>query len=163
MSAPETQKSLAYRQEDIQQILQLAIACQAYEGEFSHEQLVEIAAELEISPECLQAAERDWLKQNLVQQKRQAFDQYRWGKLKQKIGKYLIVNTFLVAINLVSAATLSWSLYVLLGWGLWLALQAWKTFPPRGEAYEQAFQRWERKHQLKRSMQILWNKLQQAL
>ena len=49
-----------YRQEDAQQILQLAIARQAEEGELSRVQLFEIAAELNIAPADIQAAELEW-------------------------------------------------------------------------------------------------------
>ena len=53
MTVSEAKSSRSYYQEDIQQILQIAIARQVQDAEFSHEQLLEIAAELEISPECL--------------------------------------------------------------------------------------------------------------
>lgn len=53
MAVSESKITRSYHQEDIQQILQIAIARQADDTEFSHEQLLEIAAELEISSECL--------------------------------------------------------------------------------------------------------------
>ena len=159
MSASESQPPKSYSQEEIQQILQLAIARQTDKGELSREQLWEIAAELEIDRNCLQAAEYDWLNQKLLEQKRQAFDIYRREQFKQKTIKYLIVNAFLVTLNLIGAGTLSWSLYVLLGWGLLLSLDAWKTFQSKGEAYEQAFQSWNLKHEMKRSIESLWDRL----
>ncbi|MFW6359786.1 MAG: 2TM domain-containing protein, partial [Chroococcales cyanobacterium] len=107
MSIPENQ-SLSYSQEDIQQILQRAIARQAYEVEFTRQQLLEIAEELEISPECLILAEQDWHVDKLDHEKRQAFDAYRRGRFKQKLGKYLIINSFLVGLNVLTAGTLSW-------------------------------------------------------
>lgn len=148
----------SYHQEDIQQILQIAIARQAHVGEFSREQLLEIAAELEISPECLQAAESEWLVQQTSIQKRQDFNIYRRGKLQKRFGNYVIVNSFLVLLNLVSAGALSWSLYVALFWGLKLGLDAWNTYQYQGEDYEKAFQKWHRQHQLKQSVNSLLNK-----
>ncbi len=162
MSASESQPPKSYSQEEIQQILQLAIARQTDKGELSREQLWEIASELEIDRNCLQAAEYDWLNQKILEQKRQAFDIYRREQFKQKTIKYLIVNAFLVTLNLIGAGTLSWSLYVLLGWGLFLSLDAWKTFQSKGEAYEQAFQSWNLKHEMKRSIESLWDRLKQA-
>ncbi|MBD0363152.1 MAG: 2TM domain-containing protein [Coleofasciculus sp. C3-bin4] len=148
MTVFETKITRSYHQEDIQQILNLAIAGQAKGGEFSREQLVEIAAELGISTESLLEAERDWLVQQGEQQKRAEFNIYRRGKLQKRLGKYLIVNSFLVALNLVNAGELSWSLYILLFWGLWLGLGAWNTYQLQGQEYEQAFHKWYRKHHL---------------
>jgi len=48
MTASDPKITRSYHQEDIQQILNIAIARQVHKGEFSREQLLEIAAELEI-------------------------------------------------------------------------------------------------------------------
>ena len=163
MSASESQKPQSYSTDDVQQILQIAIARQGDDDEeFSLAQIEEIAAELGIESDSLVAAEQDWRNQQLVAQKRQAFDSHRRKQLQKKAVKYLIVNTFLVSINLLAAGTLSWSLYILLIWGLGLALATWKTYQLEGEEYEQAFYRWERKVQIKRSFESLWDKLQKA-
>ena len=148
MTIFETQLTHSYHQEDIQQILNLAIARQANGGEFSREQLVEIANELGISTDTLLEAERDWKIQQGEQQKRSEFNLYRRGKLQKRVGKYLIVNSFLVGLNFLSAGGLSWSLYILLFWGLGLGLSAWNSYQLQGEEYEQAFRKWYRKHQI---------------
>jgi len=158
MTASDPKITRSYYQEDIQQILNIAIARQAHKGEFSREQLLEIAAELEISPECLQAAERDWLVQQSDIQKRQEFNVFRRGKLQKRFGNYLIVNSFLVLLNLVGAGELSWSLYILLFSGLGLGFDTWNTYLSDGEDYERAFHKWHRNHQLKQSVNTLMNK-----
>jgi hypothetical protein len=114
--------------------------------------LWKLLTELGISTETLLEAEREWLVQQGEQQKRAEFNLYRRGKLQKRVGKYLIVNSFLVDLNLVSAGELSWSLYILLFWGLWLGLGAWNTYQLQGEEYEQAFRKWYRKHQLTQSI-----------
>lgn len=159
MQVSQNKITRSYNQEDIQQILHLAIARQAYEGEFSRDQLLEIAAELEISPENLQEAEQQWLAQQGEKQKRQAFNVYRWRKFKKHAGNYAIVNSFLILLNLVSSGGLSWSLYILLFWGLVLGLNAWNTFVSDGEEYERAFQKWYRRHQLQQSVNTFFNNL----
>jgi hypothetical protein len=158
MTVFDSKITRSYHQEDIQQILNIAIARQVHNGEFSREQLLEIAAELEISPECLQAAERDWLVQQSGMQKRQEFNIYRRGKLQKRFGNYLIVNSFLVLLNLIGAGELSWSLYILLFSGLGLGFDTWNTYLSHGEDYERAFQRWHRQHQLKQSVNTLMNR-----
>ena len=162
MSDLTPQYSNSYSQEDIQQILQLAIASQHTDEELTRQQLWEIASELDINNSTIQAAERDWLAQKANDRQHQAFDLYRRQRFQQKLTKYAIVNTFLVSFNFVVAGTLSWSLYVLLFWGLGVALSGWKTYLSRGEEYERAFQRWNFQNEVKQTVATVWTKLQQA-
>lgn len=151
-----------YDQEDIQQILQIAIARQAYQGEFSHEQLLEIAAELEIAPDCLHTAEREWLAQQADGQKRQEFNKYRRRKLHRRVGNYIIINTSFVLLSLISSGGLSWLLYISLFWGLFLGLNVWNSYQSQGEDYERAFQIWQRKSQIQRTVNNFLDKLFKA-
>lgn len=151
-----------YHQEDIQQILQIAIARQAYEGEFSRQQLLEIAAELEISPECLQLAEQEWLTQQSESQERQKFNLDRRKKLQKRFGNYGLVNIFFILLDLVSGGGLSWSLYILLSLSFLLGLDVWNKSQIQGEEYEKAFQNWKRRHQIKRSINSLLDRLLKA-
>lgn len=155
MSVFETQIPRSYQQEDIQQILNLAIARQANSEEYSREQLVEIAAELGISTDILLAAEQEWLVRQQERQKHYEFDCYRREQLKRRFGRYLIINSFLVGLNLLNNGHPSWSLYVLLFWGLFLGLSAWNTYQLQGEEYERAFQKWYRRYQIKTFAQTL--------
>ncbi len=151
-----------YDQEDVQQILQLAIARQDYQGELSREQLWEIAAELNIPSESLQAAEQDWLNKKLVEKQREAFNNHRKQQLKQKIVRSVIFNAFFVCLNVLIVGHLSWSLYILLFWGLWLALNVWQTSQFQGEAYEEAFRSWQRRHELQQTFSSIWHSLRKA-
>lgn len=163
MTVYDSQKiSRIYHQEDIQQILQIAIARQAYEGEFTREQLLEIAAELEISPECLQVAEKEWLIQQSDNQRRQEFNQSRRKKLQKRLGKYAISNSFLFLLDLVSGGGISWSLYILLFWGLFLGLDVWNIYQAQGEDYERAFKNWQRQHQIKQSINTFLDRFLKA-
>jgi hypothetical protein len=159
MTASGNKDNTLYSQEDVQQILHLAIARQANDDkEFSYQELLEIAAELEIPPDCLQLAERDWKSNQLEVQQRQAFNKYRRTKLHKQVGKYVIVNSFLIPINLLSAGEVSWSLYVLLFWGLGVGLNAWNTYHTKGEDYEKAFQKWYRQYQVRNFFNNAMNK-----
>lgn len=149
----------SYTQEDVQQILQLAISRQVNENnqEFSYQQILEIAKELQISPDNLQQAERDWLvKQSEVQQ-RQAFNLYRRSKLKKRLGNYAIINIFFLAMDSLSGG-ISWSVYILVASALGISLDIWNTFQTKGEDYEIAFQRWNRNHQIKQTINTVLNK-----
>ena len=163
MSASELEEyPQFYSQEEIQQILNLAIARKADKGELSRQQLWEIAAELDIDSDCMRAAEQDWLKRKILEQKRQEFDAYRQESFKQKAARYLIVNGFSLALNFLTASTLSWSLYILLIWGIGLALEAWKTFHLKGNAYEEAFKHWYFRQELKQSVESVWQWIKKA-
>ena len=162
MSTSNVQPPESYSQNDVQEILYLAITRTADGSELSRTQLWEIATELDIDPDSLRAAERDWLNSKIIERKRQEFDCYRQERLKQKAVRYAIISGFFLMINFLSSRTLSWSLYTLLLLGLPLSLDTWKAFQTEGEAYEQAFQRWSLKKQMKESLSGLWNKLKKT-
>ena len=163
MTVFDLDKPLTYQQEEAQQILQLAFSRQTERGELSREQLLEIAAELGISADCIQAAEQEWRECQHIQQQYQAFDSERQQRLVHRLGKYGIINVFILALDGLMGGTLSWSLYLLLICGLWGSLETWKVYQLKGEAYEQAFQSWERKRQIKQSLGQLWQNVQKFL
>ena len=148
-----------YRSEDAQQILHIAIAKQAEAGELTRTQLYEIAAELNIAPSDMQAAEQEWQIRRGESTERQAFDLQRRQRFQRRFARFAIVNGFLLLLNLLLSGGLGWSLYILLGWGVGVALDAWKTFQLSGEDYEEAFIRWRQKRQIKRSVSTLVNRL----
>ncbi|MBW4619151.1 MAG: 2TM domain-containing protein [Cyanosarcina radialis HA8281-LM2] len=164
MAVPEHQSIRVYDREEIQQILHLAIARQAQDRdkEFAYEHIVEIAAELEIPPEAIQLAETEWLAQTSDRQKRQNFNIYKRKKLQKHFGNYVIVNSFLMAINFLSAGTISWALYILLFWGMPLTLKTWNAYKSEGEDYEREFEKWNRRQQVRRSLDSFFKKLLSA-
>jgi hypothetical protein len=111
----------SYSSEDVQQILQRALA-RRQQGDFSQAQLAEMAAELGVSPQELQQAQQEWLAQrDEVHQYRTALTRRRRG-FKAHLIPYIAVNTFLVLLNLVTSPYHFWAIYPILGWGLGLAL-----------------------------------------
>lgn len=158
MLKPESPVPQTYRQEEAQAILQLAFARKEEDGELSRSQLWEIAMELGISPEDLQAAEAEWVATRGEFQQKQAFNLYRRNRFKHRLVRYVIVNGFLILLNLVATGGLSWSVYILLAWGLGLSLDGWKTYQTDGEQYDRAFGRWRLKQQVGRSIGNFANK-----
>ncbi|VEP17468.1 conserved hypothetical protein [Hyella patelloides LEGE 07179] len=159
MSDSPVQYPEVYSSEDIQQIIQIALARQGEDDELTRKQLWEIADELNIDLQTLQVAENQWLQYKNTAQKRQAFDLYRRNQFKQKTIKYSIVNGFLISLNLITTGGISWSLYILLFFGLGLALDWWKTFHSKDEEYERAFQRWSFQNEVKQTFNSIWQKL----
>lgn len=156
--APDT-----YQVEDIQEILQLAIARRDTDAELTRAQLEEIAADMGIPQSDLVAAEKAWIESKTTTGKKREFNLVRRQILKSKIVRFGIVNSFLLSLNTLNAGHPSWSLYVLLMWGLFLSLKGWRLWQTSGENYEADFQKWDRKMQLKESVQTLWQKAQQFL
>ena len=152
----------SYTTEDIQHILQIAIARKGEDDQLTRQQLWEIAEELDLDPQTIQAAETDWLQLKTIQQKHQAFDRYRYDCFKQKLVKYAVINTFLTAINFSVLNFAPWSIIILLIWSSAIALNAWKTFHLQGEEYERAFQRWNFQNEVKRTVNGLWQRLYKA-
>jgi hypothetical protein len=100
MNSSEAQSlTRSYSQEDVQQILNIALAQHPNtDTALSYAQLLEIADELRIEPETLQLAENKWLVQQTSSAKFQEFDTYRKSRFQDKLGKYTITNTCLVAL-----------------------------------------------------------------
>jgi hypothetical protein len=152
----------SYTQEEIQKIIEIALARQIDQGDLTREQLWEIGTDLGIDLQSLQEAETEWLKQKETSLQRQEFARYRRNCLKHKGVRFAIVNTFVIALDLLATHHISWSLYLLLIWGLGLSLETWKTFQADSEEYEKAFQRWKVRQELKNSFQTMWDNLKQA-
>jgi hypothetical protein len=153
----------SYTQEDVQQILNIALAqhpTAAGTDLLSSAQLAEIAEEMRISPETLKLAESKWLAQRGDIAKLQEFNEYRRTKLQDKFGRFAITNTCLIAVNFLTGFGAPWSLYILIFWGMGVGLDAWKLYYQReGEAYTRAFQNWERKRKIHKSITGLIDKI----
>ena len=105
---------------------------------------------------------REWQARQTDIQKRQDFNKFRRTRLQKRLGRYGITNSFLVLLNIVSSGELSWSLYILLFWGLFLGLDVWNNFHFQGEEYEIAFQKWYRQRQIKQSLNTWLDKFLKA-
>lgn len=146
-----------YAMEDAQRILQLAIAQETESGELSHQQLLEIAEELNISPSTLQAAEQEW---RIMQDKaddHRLFQQQRRQQLQHQVVRYSIIISFLVVMDFLTPGGtflghLGFSIYVALFWGLGLSLRAWHTLQTSGERYERDLDKWRHKRHIQRTL-----------
>jgi hypothetical protein len=148
-----------YCSEDAQQILKIAIDRQAEAGELTRTQLFEIAAELNISPDDLVAAEQEWLVRRGELEERQQFIRLRQSRFHRRLAKYLIVNAFLLVLNLMTGGT--WVMYVAIPWGIGVALDAWRTYRTSDPEFDEAFQQWRQRQQLKRSVSTVLNRFNQ--
>jgi hypothetical protein len=155
MRQVEVIQDRVYTQEDIQQILSLAIEQQAYNGEFSRGQLLEIAEDLGIPTPVLNQAEQSWLQSQKVESQKAAFNQYRRASFFRRLGQSGSIIGVLVLAHLVSPIALIQGflslmiIFAFLILGIPLVIQGWDLLQTQGEAYEIAFQNWQRKRQLR--------------
>jgi hypothetical protein len=107
---------MTYNSEEMQQILEVAFR-RKQQGEYTREQIIEIASELGVSPESLQAAEKEWLTKNIeVKQEQMSNSQQRKG-----------FQSHLFILNLLASPGYFWAIYPILGWGLGLLLHGIKV------------------------------------
>ncbi len=123
---------MTYDSEDVEKILQVALA-RKHKGEFSREQLLEMAAELGISANVLEKTEQKWLIQQKQERSQRRFNTSRrkgfWGHLVS----YLAVNLFLIVLNLITSPSYFWAIFPLLGWGLGLFFHWWNVYQSKIE------------------------------
>ncbi|BAZ87955.1 2TM domain-containing protein [Dolichospermum compactum] len=118
---------MTYNAEEMQQILEVAFR-QKQKGEYTREQIIEIASELGVSSESLQAAEQEWLKNNVEVKKEQMSNSQQRKGFKSHLFTFLAINGFLVLLNLVVSPGYFWAIYPILGWGLGLLLHGMKVY-----------------------------------
>jgi 2TM domain len=126
-----------FRSEDVQQILHRAMTHQQA-GEFSEQQLKEMATELGISASALQIAQQEWQQEQEKIQQKQVVDARRKRGFKAHLIPFVAVNTFLIILNLITSPKYFWAVYPLLGWGLGLGIHASCTYHLKDEKYEAA-------------------------
>ncbi|MEL6813449.1 MAG: 2TM domain-containing protein [Cyanobacteria bacterium J06598_3] len=151
-----------YASEDAQQILQIAIAKETESGELTRVQLAEIAAELNIAPETLWSAEREWLDLKSVSGQQAIFNQQRRQKFQHHLIRYGIFNSFLVLLNLLASGGFVAAAFIALPWGIAVALHGWRAYQSSGYRYQKDFESWQRRQQVKQSVRSLFNRLLNA-
>jgi len=129
---------MRYSSEDVQQILQRAMAKSQDEG-FSQAQLQEMANEVGIVPETLKVAEREWLAQRETSRQQQESLMRRRRAFTAHLIPYLAVNTFLIVLNLAISPRYFWAFYPISGWGLGLFFHGWATYQVPVKPTEKTF------------------------
>jgi 2TM domain len=132
---------MTYDSEDVEQILQKALT-RKDKGEFSREQLLEMASELGISPNILETTEQKWLAQQEEERLRHRFNAFRRRAFWSNFVSFLAVNLFLILLNLITSPSYFWAIFPVLGWGLGLFFHWWSVYQSKSEDYEIAFQKW---------------------
>jgi len=115
---------MSYRSEEVQKILQIAMT-RSQDDRFSQKQLQEMAADLGITSEVLKTAEKEWLQQQEETRQQQKITTRRRRGFIAHLIPYLVVNTFLIGLNMMTTPRIFWAIYPLSGWSLGLFFHGW--------------------------------------
>jgi len=133
-----------YEEDEAEQILRLAASLTSpADGAMSRERLLATAAELGISPEAVEMAERQLAGQRSHNADRAEFDAIQRREFYGHLLTYLLVNGFLVVINLFTSSGYFWAMWPILGWGLGLAFHVVETFFKNSDSYREEFEKWQ--------------------
>lgn len=129
---------MSYNSEDVQKILQIALN-ERQEGEFSREQLVEMASELGISANILEKTEQKWLVQQEEELLQGTFNTLRRRDFRKHLISFIAVNLFLILLNLITTPSYFWSIFPVLGWGVGLFFHWWNVYQTKTKNDKRAF------------------------
>lgn len=123
----------SYSQDEVEEILRRAVRNQRGDDELDHGDLLAAARAAGIDEEAVRRAVAEFDQQRDRENLAERVKHRRRSRFTQSLVTYLIVNGFLATIDGMSGGGLQFVQWVLLGWGLPLALQARRAFFPSGE------------------------------
>jgi hypothetical protein len=129
-----------YEDDEAEQILNLAASISSPAGSMSHERLLETAAELGISPEAVEAAEKQITELRLDKKLRSEFDANQRRAFFGGLTAFLGFNTFLVVVT---HGFHFWMIWVTGFWGLGVISHSITTLFPRSAAYKERYRVWK--------------------
>ena len=131
--------------EDVDEILKLALRRQDGSVQDLRGRLAVAAQELGISDEDLETAENEYLSNKADTREFIEYKRRRRRELREHVFSYVIVNAMLVAVNWISSGKLTWAVWPILGWGVGLAFHAWATLNSDSESFQDEFEQFRRK------------------
>lgn len=134
-------------EEDIEEILRLAVR-QGHEGTTDlRQRLQETANELGISPEALATAEKQYFSKQGVESELKEYQESRKRGAMGHLISYLVVNLGLFFISQVSDKGDNWYLFPLIGWGIGLFIHLGSVFFVKPAITDDEFRSWRRQKQ----------------
>lgn len=142
--------------EDVEEILRLAVRNTGTGGESLRDRLKVSATELGISDEALAEAENLWkarkqgeISREQEQEERKLFRKMRIGDFITHFGTYAAINGFLFFIDSRKGG-IDWAFWPLFGWGIAIVIHLFTLFA-HGEEQEAEFLKWQKKRRKRKS------------
>jgi hypothetical protein len=130
-----------YEDDEAEEILSLAATMSSTTGSVTRERLLETAAELGISPEAVEAAEKQVAARRLDAKLQAEFHALQRKEFGSHLVPYLFCNALFVFFSLRSDRF--WAIWPIMGWGIGLAAHAWASFNPKSTAYQDRYRTWK--------------------
>ena len=132
-----------YNDDEADQILRVAASMSSNDGRLSYEKLLDTAAELGISPEAVEKAERQVMVQRQEQLLLAEFDRVQRRAFFGHLVSYLSVNAGLIVLNLLTSPHHLWFYWAFFGWGIGLLSHACVVFVRSSDSYREEFEKWK--------------------
>lgn len=137
-------------EEDVDEVLKLALRKQGRADHDLRDRLLAAAEELGISAEELEEAELEYAQSKEERKEFVEFKQRQVREFREHFFAYIIINSLLVAINWLTAGTVNWAIWPILGWGIGLAFHAWGSLNSGSETFQEEFASFRRRRSRKR-------------
>ncbi len=140
MSAPGQR---FYDEDEAEEILHLAASISSSDGKMSYERLLETAAELGITPEAVEAAEKKVVSERQDRLLKAQFAAAQRQALVAHLISYVSVQVGLFAINMLTSPHELWFYWPMLAWGIGLFTHALSYLFPNRSHYNTEFAKWK--------------------
>lgn len=100
------------------------------------------AAELGISEQALEEAEREYLAESARRNELEEFRQYRLRGWRAHLTSYVCVNAMLMLINVFTSPNEFWAVMPLLGWGIGMAIHTVNALSRNIDENDREFLEW---------------------
>lgn len=135
--------------EDVEEILKLAIR-QSHESTTDlRQRLQQTATELGITPEAIARAEQQYFQGKTIKEELREYDEERRRSARLHLISYIAVNLGLLGINFLSAVgdknPSLWALYPLVGWGIGLMIHLGSVYFTKPSITDDEFLAWRRR------------------
>ena len=134
-----------YTDEEVEQILKIALRSKTDSGAMSLDNIYDIAKELNIDPAAVQNAVNEFENRGDVDAIREEFIRKRRKGFFDHLTSYLVINSFLVILDLVTGNGINWAYFPLLGWGLGVFFDGMSKLRYDEEEFQKYYQKQIRK------------------
>jgi hypothetical protein len=132
----------SYSEQEAEAILRIASELSVNGPEITRTRLLETAAELGISPEAVEQAERRYAEEKQMMADRLEYIRSVKGAFVSHLTSFVIINLFLIGINFATGIHEFWAIYPLLIWGIGMAFHAFGCYRSIRNSESDEFVKW---------------------
>lgn len=134
-----------YSEEEAEEILRLAARKES--GGIPRDRLVQMAAELGMSPDQVVSAEQEFLAKRDEDVERKKFESHVLRELWSHVATYVAVNVGLLLMDAIPDGRVDWAYWPLLGWGIGIACHIASVFWSSADDEAKTYREWKASHE----------------